>query len=155
MFEFLHPALSWLWSARWRSVGAICWAIAVTCTWLHRELYVRWASPAIDITVSNAEEFCKTVVREVIRFCYRTVNSASVWIGALFYGGGWHRTGAAAWMDVSNPTHNASWVNKQSTLNAVVARTAAQQATGVPQGARACMHSLRAVRLIKCPQQHA
>ena len=138
MFRFFSPAAAWLWMLFFKSPRAVAWLGLVVCTWCYRSAYTPILEYIIDSSVSLAEEFCKSALREVVKFWYRVVNSASVWIGALFLGGGWHRTGTAAWMDTGKANQNSAWAQQQSTLNAVVARNVATRT----QGEHCCVRSV-------------
>jgi hypothetical protein len=127
----LTRLILWLLDLARKSPRAALWLLVVLQTTIYRTIYCAPINWTIDTWTGAWEESFKVGVRETYRFWYRLINSASVWLGALFLGGGWHRTGAAAWLDTGQTSESATWAQQQSTLNAVLAR----KATALREGA--------------------
>jgi hypothetical protein len=114
----------WVLSLLVKSPKSLIWISVVFCTWIRREFFSPFANWVVDTWAEQSEEAAKVFVREVFNFFSRNINGASIILGSLFLGEGWHRTGSAAWKDKDQPIENSAWAGLESTFNAVVARSA-------------------------------
>ena len=126
---WVTPLSYWLFQLFSKKPRQAAWLLAVSLTAIYREAYCRPVTWSIDTVCSSWEEGIKVLVREVHRFWHRLLNSASVWLGAIFMGRRWHATGSAVWVDEDQQA--STWVNWPGTYNAIIKREVEKLQKGV------------------------